>query len=114
MDAATLDVCLKHGEGFAAFSVEIKKHAALWISSVQRFAERLHIRYRLAVHLGYDVFALNVLRRRDAVVFHIRDNYPLLGGQMQPLGNFLREFLYLQSKFAYVLRFRFARLNRPI
>ena len=26
---------------------------------------------------------------------------------MQPLGNFLREFLYLQSKFADILRFRF-------
>src|SRR5215831_9838835 len=68
----------EHGESFAALAIEVKKHTAFGVGFVQRVPERLHIRNRFAVYFSNDVFALNVLGRSDAVVFHVGNDHALL------------------------------------
>src|SRR4029077_12763118 len=70
--------CFQNRESFAAFAVEIKKHAAFRIGPVERIAERLHVRHRFPVHLGNHVFAFNALSSGDGVIFHVGYDYPLL------------------------------------
>ena len=57
---------------------------------------------RLAVHFRDDVFALNILRGRDAVVGHIGHDHALLDVEFQSRRNFLGQVLNLQAKLVRV------------
>src|SRR4029077_18251832 len=91
-------VSFQHGEGLAAFAIEIKQHAFTRVRFVQRLAKRCYVRDLLAVHLRDDIFALDVLRGSEAVLGHVRYDHTLGNTEFEPRRDFLRQLLNLQAK----------------
>ena len=70
---------------------------------VRRCAKAGYARDRLAVHFRDHIFALDILRRRHAVVGHVGHDHALLHIQLQPGRDFFGQLLHLQAKAIDVL-----------